>query len=43
LNELGHGVEEDELLRGHLRLTPDHVRAAMLYAAAVIGVQEVIS
>ena len=43
LNELGHGVAESELLRGHPRLTPDHVRAAMLYAAAVIGFQEVLS
>jgi uncharacterized protein (DUF433 family) len=43
LNELGHGVAESELLRGHPRLSPDHLRAALLYAAAVIGLQEVIS
>jgi uncharacterized protein (DUF433 family) len=43
LGELGRGVTEAELLRGHSRLTGDHLRAAMLYAAAVLGVQEVIS
>ena len=43
LNELGHGVAENELLRGHPRLTADHILAALLYAAAVIGLQEVIS
>jgi uncharacterized protein (DUF433 family) len=43
LKEMGHGVAEEELLRGHPRLTPEHIRAAMLYAAAVIGLQEVIS
>jgi len=36
-------MTEQELLRGHPRLTPEHLRAAMLYAAAVLGVQEVIS
>jgi uncharacterized protein (DUF433 family) len=43
LTELGRGMTEQELLRGHPRLTPEHLRAAMLYAAAVLGVQEVIS
>jgi len=42
LSELGNGMDEAELLRGHPRLTEAHLRAAMLYAAAVIGVQEVI-
>lgn len=43
LGELGKGMSEQELLRGHPRLTPEHIRAAMLYAAAVIGMQEIIS
>ena len=43
LTELGHGMPEEELLRGHPRLTPQHIRAAMLYAAAVLGTQEVIT
>jgi uncharacterized protein (DUF433 family) len=42
LAELGRGMPEAELLRGHPRLAPDHIRAAMLYAAAVIGMEEVI-
>ena len=42
LAELGHGMSEEELLRGHPRLTPQHLRAAMLYAAAVIGIEQVI-
>ena len=43
LGELGHGVSEADLLRGHPRLTAEHLRAAMLYAAAVLRVEEVIS
>ncbi len=42
LAELGRGVEEAELLRGHPRLTPEHIRAALLYAAAVIGMEETL-
>ena len=42
LGELGRGMSESELLRGHPRLTAEHVRAALLYAAAVIGMEEVI-
>jgi uncharacterized protein (DUF433 family) len=43
LTELGRGMSEEELLRGHPRLTPQHIRAAMLYAAAVLGTQDVIT
>ena len=43
LTELGRGMPETELLRGHPRLTPEHIRAAMLYAAAVLGTEEVIT
>ncbi|MGQ9650406.1 MAG: DUF433 domain-containing protein [Phycisphaerae bacterium] len=42
LAELGRGMDEAELLAGHPRLTKDHIRAALLYAAAVIGMDEVI-
>lgn len=42
LGELGRGMSEAELLRGHPRLTAEHIRAALLYAAAVIGSEEVI-
>lgn len=42
LNELGAGMNETELLRGHPRLTPDHIQAALAYAAAVIGMEETI-
>jgi uncharacterized protein (DUF433 family) len=43
LTELGRGMPEEELLRGHPHLTPQHIRAAMLYAAAILGTQEVIT
>ena len=43
LGELGRGVSEADLLRGHPRLTAEHLRAAMLYAAAVLRAEEVIS
>jgi uncharacterized protein (DUF433 family) len=36
LEELGHGMSVEELLRGHPRLKPDHIRAAHLYAAAAL-------
>jgi uncharacterized protein (DUF433 family) len=42
LNELSVGMDEAELLRGHPRLTSDHIRAALAYAAAVIGMEETI-
>lgn len=42
LAELGRGMTEADLLRGHPRLTPEHIRAAMLYAAALIGMEESI-
>jgi uncharacterized protein (DUF433 family) len=42
LQELGAGTGEEELLRAHPRLTREHLRAAMLYAAAMIGMQETL-
>ena len=43
LTELGRGMSEADLLQGHPRLTAQHLKAAMLYAAAVIGLQEILS
>ena len=40
LQELATGMAEDELLRGHPRLSRDHLRAAWAYAAAVIGLEQ---
>ena len=42
MSELSAGMDEAELLRGHPRLTPDYIRAALAYAAAVIGMEEPI-
>ena len=42
LTELGRGVSEAELIQGHPRLTTDHLRAALLYAAALIGMEETL-
>jgi uncharacterized protein (DUF433 family) len=42
LTELGRGTSEADLLRGHPRLKHEHIRAAMLYAAASLGTQELI-
>ena len=40
LRELGGGMAEDELLSGHARLTHDHIRAVLSFAAAVIGMEQ---
>ncbi len=42
LNELSAGMDEAELLRGHPKLSSVHIRAALAYAAAVIGMEETI-
>lgn len=42
LDELANGMAEDELLRGHPRLTRDHLRAAWAYSSAVIGLEQTI-
>ena len=36
LNELGAGTTPQELLENYRTLKPEHIRAAMLYAAAVL-------
>ena len=42
LRELADGMSEAELLRGHPRLSRDHLRAAWAYAAAVIGLEQTL-
>jgi uncharacterized protein (DUF433 family) len=42
LLELAGGMTEEELLRGHPRLSRDHLRAAWAYAAAVIGLEQTL-
>jgi uncharacterized protein (DUF433 family) len=42
LNELGAGITEQELLNNYPTLRPEHIRAAMLYAAAVLTMDETI-
>ena len=42
LKELGSGLSEDELLANYPTLKPEHVHAAMLYAAALVTMDETI-
>jgi uncharacterized protein (DUF433 family) len=42
LKELGTGMSPDELLNNYPTLRPEHLRAAMLYAAAVLTMDETI-
>ncbi len=42
LNEMGVGVTEMELLENYPTLRPEHIRAALLYAAAVVARDETI-
>jgi uncharacterized protein (DUF433 family) len=42
LKELGTGVSQQELLDSYPTLKPEHVRAAALFAAAVISMDETI-
>jgi uncharacterized protein (DUF433 family) len=43
LEELGHGLSEEELLRGHPRLTPEAIRAALLCGAASVRLDLLLS
>jgi uncharacterized protein (DUF433 family) len=43
LEELGNGMPEEKLLAGHPRLTREHVRAAMAYAAAVLRLDRLVA
>jgi uncharacterized protein (DUF433 family) len=42
LNELGTGMSPEELLENYPTLKPEHLQAAMLYAAAVVAMDESI-
>ena len=42
LNELGTGMSYEELLENYPTLKPEHIRATMLYAAAVVAMDESI-
>ena len=42
LTELGTGISADELLDNYPTLKPEHIRAAIQYAAAVVGMDQSI-
>jgi uncharacterized protein (DUF433 family) len=42
LHELGTGMSPDELLENYPTLKPEYIQAAMLYAAAVVAMDESI-
>ena len=43
LKELGTGMSQEEVLAGYPQISPEHLKAALLYSAAVIGMDETIS
>jgi uncharacterized protein (DUF433 family) len=42
LTELGGGIAPDEILANYPTLRPEHINAALLYAAAVVSFDESI-
>ncbi len=36
LTEMGSGISQEQLLKQYPTLKPEHIRAAMLYAAAIV-------
>jgi uncharacterized protein (DUF433 family) len=42
LNEMGAGMTDPELLENYPTLRPEHIRAALLYAAAVVAMDQTI-
>lgn len=42
LKELGTGMSENDVLTGYPQISREHLRAAHLYSAAVIGMNETI-
>ena len=42
LERLGDGATEADLLRAHPRLTPEHIRAAQVFAAAALASDETV-
>ena len=43
LRELGGGTSQDDLLKAHARLTAEHLRAALLYAAALVDLETTVT
>ncbi len=42
LKALGSGMSQDDVLAGYPQISREHLQAAMLYSAAVIGMDETI-
>lgn len=42
LKELGSGMSQDDVLAGYPQISREHLQAALLYSAAVIGMDETI-
>lgn len=42
LKELGTGMSQEEILAGYPQLTPEHLRAAMLFSAALVSMDQSI-
>ena len=42
LKEMGTGMTDEELLENYPTLRPEHIRAALLYAAAVVSMDQTI-
>ncbi len=42
LKELGTGMSAEDVLAGYPQITPEHLQAALLYSAAVIGMDQTI-
>jgi uncharacterized protein (DUF433 family) len=42
LKEMGTGMTDAELLENYPTLRPEHIRAALLYAAALVAMDETI-
>jgi uncharacterized protein (DUF433 family) len=42
LTEMGTGMNDQELLDNYPTLRPEHIRAALLYAAALVAMDETI-
>ena len=43
LRELGGGTSEGDLFKAHPRLTAEHLRAALLYAAALVDLDTTVT
>ena len=43
LTELGNGMSQQELLEGHPRLSAEHIRAALLYAADSLNLERIVA